>query len=118
MNMELGGVSTWTKSSSGPPAPGQTESEVGDDFRRVGSSEDQQLAGPDFTRRLVAMRPWPFGLIFTMLALLNGCLCFCCSDEQEELPQFASKYLAREDEDAQEDAEASGWDQVALETTK
>ncbi|KAL4855483.1 malate dehydrogenase [Chlorella vulgaris] len=83
MNMELGGVSTWTKSSSGPPAPGQTESEVGDDFRRVGSSEDQQLAGPDFTR----------------------------SDEQEELPQFASKYLAREDEDAQEDAEASGWDQ-------
>lgn len=57
-HMELGGVSTWTKSSTGgPPAPGQTASE-GDEvglagLAALGSSEEAQLRGPRFTLRRV-----------------------------------------------------------------
>lgn len=56
MNMELGGVSTWHKTSSGgPPAPGQTDEVEGGGaggLDAAGSSEDQQLA-PRYTLRSV-----------------------------------------------------------------
>ena len=60
MNMELGGASAWGNGSSGggggrgAPAPGQTNEAEGrpasaGGLNRLGSSEDQQLAGPQFT---------------------------------------------------------------------
>jgi hypothetical protein len=61
MNMELGGASAWGNGSSGgggggrgPPAPGQTDEAEGrpasaSGLNRLGSLEDQQLAGPQFT---------------------------------------------------------------------
>lgn len=108
MNMELGGVSTWTKrSTGGPPAPGQTEGTEGcadDVLGGLGSSEEQQLAGPGFTH----------------------------SDEQVESPTIGkSRYLAQEVEDpfaegsgsrtvAAEGSETAkkgaGWDNVSLDS--
>ncbi|PSC70645.1 transmembrane 184A-like [Micractinium conductrix] len=93
MNMELGGVSTWTKSSTGgPPAPGQTdESEAGGvaGLQPLGSSEDQQLSGPRFT----------------------------LSDEQEHVDSPVevgrSKFLAVEAEDPFAEREGSGSSSVA-----
>ena len=57
MNMELGGASAWGNGSGGgrgPPAPGQADEAEGraasaSGLNRLGSSEDQQLAGPQFT---------------------------------------------------------------------
>ena len=103
MNMELGGMSTWPAKSSGdePPAPGQIEgAEAGTGVGRAATgSEDQQLAGPSFSR----------------------------SDDLAEPPRIGkSRYLAQEDEE-EEHAVASGsggemgaskkgagWDDVSL----
>ncbi|KAI7836252.1 hypothetical protein COHA_009842 [Chlorella ohadii] len=78
MNMELGGTSTWTKSSSGgPPAPGATsEGEEGlggvAGLEPLASSEDQGLTGPRYT----------------------------LSDDHPESPPIGkSKFLARETDD-------------------
>jgi hypothetical protein len=112
MNMELGGVSTWTKSSSGgPPAPGQTEgSEPGGTgelgLAPMGSSEDQQLTGPDVGY-----------------------------SDQVESPQVVgrSRYLVQEEDDAFEAAPSNGstaavgksgkalpkgWDSISLDSPK
>lgn len=57
--LNAGGVSTWTKSSSGgPPAPGATsEAEEGlggvAGLDPLASSEDQGLTGPRYTIRRV-----------------------------------------------------------------
>lgn len=113
MNMELGGVSTWHKTDGGPPAPGQTDdaedvsgSGAMPALDAMGSSEDQQLAGPRYT----------------------------LSDEHAESPPMGrSKFLAREkenpfDEDDAEDsssgvadrkkgkAAATDWANVSLES--
>lgn len=64
MNMELGGVSTWHKTEGGPPAPGQTQDAEGisgsdavPPLDAMGSSEDQELAGPRYTLRWVVCEP-------------------------------------------------------------
>jgi hypothetical protein len=141
MNMELGGVSTWTKNSSGgPPAPGQTDDvEAADDLGRLGSSEDQQLAGPGFTMRWAGVESsedtrhfyalvgrqtlWP---CTSAKQLYLG----ACSDEQGESPHFGkSKFLAREEDPVTDGKAAStaaagssrrtaDWDNISLESPK